>query len=273
MGITVGIDVGGSTTKIIGIKERKLLSTFKVKATDPLTSAFGAFGRFVSENKLALSDIDSIKVTGVGSSYINSDIYNIKTIKADEFVCTGLGGLFLSELNKAIIASMGTGTALVMADGTKITHIGGTGIGGGTLLGLSRIMLNMNNFENIIEVAQDGDLSNIDLTIKDISKDISSSLPDYATASNFGKLSDLASKSDVALGIINMIFQTIGVISVFATKIEGVKDVVLCGNLTIVPQAKEVFKNLEKIFDVRFHIPEHAEYATALGAALEVPKS
>ena len=46
----VGIDVGGSTTKIVGFKsdangENKLISPFLVRATDPITSIYGAFGK------------------------------------------------------------------------------------------------------------------------------------------------------------------------------------------------------------------------------------
>jgi type II pantothenate kinase len=42
-----------------------------------------------------------------------------------------------------IVVSMGTGTSLVKCDGKEIKHIGGIGIGGGTLAGLSRIMLKL----------------------------------------------------------------------------------------------------------------------------------
>jgi type II pantothenate kinase len=164
---------------------------------------------------------------------------------------------------------MGTGTAFVTASYDEVKHMGGTGVGGGTLLGLSNRMLNVRGFSDLIETAQGGNLSNIDLTIKDISMDSSIGLlPPDSTASNFGKISDLASRADVALGIINLVFQTIGMLSIFATRIDNIKDIVLTGNLVNVPQAKEIFDNLGNIFSVNFHIPEHAEYATAAGAAI-----
>ena len=56
--------------------------------------------------------------------------------KVDEFHAIGKGGLFLTGLTRAIIVSMGTGTAFIIADQNGEKHIGGTGIGGGTLLGL-----------------------------------------------------------------------------------------------------------------------------------------
>lgn len=268
MSKVVGIDIGGSTTKIVGLNSGEIFSPMLVKADDPLSSIYGAFGKFLNVNKLSLSDIDRIMVTGVGSTYLTKNIYDIPTSRVDEFNCIGKGGLFLSGIEKAIIVSMGTGTTFVMADKSGITHIGGTGVGGGTLLGLSNTMLNMRNFKDLIKMAENGNISNIDLSIADITKEINDSLPQDATASNFGKISDLASKSDMAIGIINLVFQTIGVMSVFATKIYGINDVVLTGNLTNVPQCGDMFKRVADMFHVNFHTPLNAEYSTAVGAAI-----
>lgn len=268
MSIIIGIDIGGSTTKIVGLCDKEMIKPMQVKATDALTSVFGAFGKYTSENNIKLSSIDRIMVTGVGSSFIKERLYGIPTGKVDEFLSVGHGGLYLSSLKKAIIVSMGTGTAFIQADGNNIRHIGGTGVGGGTLLGLSNLILNIRSFDNIVELAKDGNLSNIDLTISDISKDKLTSLTPETTASNFGKLSDIATRSDYALGIINLIFQTIGMLSIFATKIDSINDVVLTGNLTTVPQTNVIFDNLNKIFGINFILPDYAEFATAFGAAL-----
>ncbi|NLU52800.1 MAG: type II pantothenate kinase [Clostridiaceae bacterium] len=271
MGHVIGIDIGGSTTKIVGLNEGTIFSPLLVKATDPISSIYGAFGKFLNENRLTLSDVERIMITGVGSSFINEKILGIPTYKVGEFLATGYGGLFLSGLEKAVIVSMGTGTAFVMAEKGRAMHLGGTGIGGGTLLGLSSLTLNIRNFNDIVETARDGDLKNVDLSIGDITRDEIVGLPPDTTASNFGKVIDLASKADVALGIINLVFQCIGVMAVFASRNEKVEDVVLTGNLTMVPQAKAVFDSLTKLHNVRFHIPTHAEYATAAGASLISP--
>lgn len=147
-------------------------------------------------------------------------------------------------------------------------HLGGTGVGGGTLLGLSNRMLNIRHFDDLIEMAKSGNLENVDLLIKDITIEKIEGLPPETTASNFGKISDLATKNDIALGIINVVFQTIGVMSIFAARTDQTQDIVLTGNLTNVPQSREIINGLSKLHPERFHIPEHAEYATALGAAI-----
>ena len=78
--VVIGIDVGGSTTKIVGFRHDAstptLMEPLFVRATDPITSIYGALGRFTSENHLSLSDISRVMMTGVGSSHMNSGICN-----------------------------------------------------------------------------------------------------------------------------------------------------------------------------------------------------
>ena len=264
----IGIDVGGSTTKIIAVKNSEIMKPMQVTANDPQTSVYGAFGRYINENGLDLSDVNRIMITGVGSSFVVENIYGIVTEHISEFDAIGKGGLYLSGLDNAIIVSMGTGTSFIKADNKKIVRIGGTGVGGGTLLGLSSKFIHVRHFDTIVNLAAEGNLSNIDLTVGDISVNQVTAMPDFTTASNFGKISDYATKSDIAKGLINMVLQTIGVMAAFACKIDDTKDVVLCGNLTAVPDAQECFDGIKELHGVMFIIPKYAEYPMALGAAL-----
>lgn len=269
--ITLGIDVGGSNTKIVGIKQGVPTPPIHVRATDPITSVFGALGKYISVNKLTLADISRIMVTGVGSSYLNEDIYGIPTYKVEELVAVGKGGLYLSNLKKAVVVSLGTGTAYVNASTDSVKHMGGTGVGGGTILGLSSKLLNVRSFDSIISLADQGDLSNVDLTIGDISKSDVATMSLNTTASNFGKISDTASKGDIAVGILNMVFQTVGLMAVFNARIAGTNDVVICGRLAETPHCATTLEGIRALHGVNFIIPENAEFATALGAALSEP--
>lgn len=268
--IIIGIDVGGSTTKIVGFEDEKMINPTFVKAGDPIASAYGAFGKFTSENKIRLSDVEKVMMTGVGSSFIDGDLYGIPAIHKTEFDCVGRGGLYLSGLSEAIIGSLGTGTAMVHAvRGGIIEYLGGTGVGGGTLVGLSKKMLGVSNVENIVELAADGDLNNVDLRIKDITNgEMHPGLPEFMTAANFGKLSDVAHRADVALGIINLVFESVGVVAVFAARRFSLRDIVLTGNLTTIPYADSIFKNLSEMFDVNIIVPNNSQYGTVIGAAL-----
>lgn len=274
MGVVIGIDVGGSTTKIVGFKREgegySLVHPLFVRATDPITSIYGAFGRFTNENDLDLTDIERVVMTGVGSSYITKPIYSLRCDTVPEFRSIGLGGLYLSGLDKAVVVSMGTGTALVYAErGKEPEYLGGTGVGGGTLVGLSKKMLGLEDIEYIQSLSEAGDLSRIDLRIGDITKkDPGLTMPDHMTASNFGKLSDGATDADYAKGILNMVFETVGMLALFASRAKGNIPVVLTGNLTSVSYAKEAFANLSSMFGVDFLIPENSQFGTVIGTAL-----
>ena len=93
-------------------------------------------------------------------------------------------------------------------------------------------------------------------------------LPMNATASLFGKVSDNVSPNDIALGIIYAVLQTIGASAVLASLNSQIRDFVLIGNLARLPQCKRVFDELAQLYGVQFHIPEYAEFSTAIGAAL-----
>ncbi|MBQ3081605.1 MAG: type II pantothenate kinase [Clostridia bacterium] len=269
MGIIVGIDVGGSTTKIAGVKDGAVISPMMAKASDPVASLYGAFGKFTSENGIALTDIEHLMVTGVGSAFAGDTIYALPTTHVTEFVAIGRGGSYLSGLDKAIVVSMGTGTALVYCENGKSVHLGGTGVGGGTLVGLAGKLLGTTNVSAIEEMAAKGHRTEVDLSVNDMTeKNIGPTLHASMTASNFGKISDLAKKEDIAAGLLNMIYETVGVAAIFAAREKNVRDIVLTGRLSALDSASRTFRDLGDTFGVNFVLPRDSEYATVIGAAL-----
>lgn len=270
MSLIIGIDVGGSTTKIVGIENgTDIKSPMNITANDPITSLFGAFGKYIYDNGIQLDDIEHVMLTGVGSSGVTTPIYGLPTTRVDEFIADGLGARYDSGLKQLIVVSMGTGTTLVRVDGNDISHIGGISMGGGTLQGLSHLLLNTSHISDVVEMASRGDISRINLQIKDISKTDIEGLPMHATASLFAKVvSSNASQEDIAKGLICMVLETIGSCAVLSQGNGGFKDFVLIGNLTLLPECQVIFPMMESLYDVKFYIPEHARFCTALGAAL-----
>ena len=278
MRTVIGIDVGGSTTKIVGFREIadeqiQMIEPQFVHAADPITSVYGAFGRFTSQNNLELGDIDCVMMTGVGSTFVQKPLYSLNCQAVPEFASVGRGGLYLSGLDRAIIVSMGTGTAIIHAkrEGKKTVteYLGGTGVGGGTLVGLSRQLIGVDTIEHIEQLCEGGDIDKIDLRIKDISDNtLFPSINHELTAANFGKLSDMATKEDVALGIANMVAETVAMMAIFAARGHGLRDIVLTGNLASVKPVRKIIENLAGAFDVNFIFPQHAQFGTVIGAAL-----
>lgn len=268
--IVIGIDVGISTTKIVGIDEKGMvISPIRIKATDPITSLYGAFGKYLHDNKIKLDEVEHVMLTGVGAAYIDEHIYGLPTSKSEEFIADGLGAKYESKLDRMIVVSMGTGTSLVKCDGESIKHIGGIGIGGGTLAGLSRIMLKTDDVKQITNLAKDGDVSKINLLIKDISAQPLPGLPMSAVASLFSNAKANASRENIAKGLIWMVLQCIGSATILSSLESGIKDFVLIGNLSLLPLCREVYPAMEKVYGVRFHVPKYSEFCTAIGAALD----
>ena len=262
MDVILGIDIGGSTTKIVGLRtDGSVISMLRVRAEDQVTSLYGALGNYLTSNRLSLRDVRRVVLTGVGASYVDGDIYGVRTVKVEEFPSVGVGGLALSRKERAVVVSMGTGTSLLWAEkGGEIRHIIGSG--------LSELITGVHQYALIRKLCQDGDLSQIDLTIGDMSKGKVGTLPPEATAANFAKLAEDATSADKMRGLVNLVLQAIGTMSVLACRTCGTNTVVLTGALTMLPPAHETFELFTQLYGVEYIIPENATFATAIGAAL-----
>ena len=122
-------------------------------------------------------------------------------------------------------------------------------------------------------MAKDGDISHINLLIGDISAKPLPGLPMTATASLFSNAKANASREDIAIGLIHMVLQAIGSACILSSLESGIKDFVMIGNLSLLPQCKEVYPAMEKLYGVHFNIPKYSEFCTAIGAALSYIKS
>ena len=270
MSIIIGIDAGISSTKIIGIENgERIMAPMTVKSSDASSAIYGALGKYLNDNDTTLESVDQVMLTGIGAKDLKSPILGRPTAKVDEFIANGMGARFDSGLDHMIVVSMGTGTSLVRVDGDEIRHIGGIGMGGGSLQGLARLLLGTSNVKEISNMADKGNPAHVNLLIEDICKDELGNLTGDATASLFAKvLQRTPDDNDIAAGLIHMVLETIGSAAVLSQLNGGFKDFVLVGGLTELSLCREVFPLMEKLYSVHFHIPKYAPYCTALGAAL-----
>ena len=270
MDVILGIDIGGSTTKIVGLRtDGSVISMLRVRAEDQVTSLYGALGNYLTSNGLSLQNVRRIVLTGVGASFVEGDIYGLPTCKVDEFSASGTGALALSGEDRAVVCTMGTGTAFLWAEKDRtVRHLCGTGVGGGTLGGLCRKLVGMERFGQIKKLAAQGNIRKVNLTIADITRNPASTLDPTLTAANFGNLAEDASPADLAAGAVNLVLQAIGTMTVLASQCCESKTVILTGSMTTLTQAKPNFENFERLYGIHYIIPENATFATAIGAAL-----
>ncbi|MCD6444031.1 pantothenate kinase [Candidatus Bathyarchaeota archaeon] len=265
----VGVDVGGSFTKAVALDDGKLIGLCTVATTEPIAATSGALGKLLSELSLPLKEVEVLAVSGAGSRFLGASILDIPVVKVNEIEAIGVGGLTLTGKDKALVVSMGTGTALVAAykDGV-IRHIGGTGVGGGTIRGLARLIVRRVNFELLEDMAGRGDLRKVDLTVGDIAGGSVGIIPAEATASNFGKVDEDASEEDLAAAIFNMVGEVVGVVVSLAAKAYRLEeDVVLVGKLARSKLIVERVRDVCRLFNVKVEVPENCDYCVAIGAA------
>jgi len=268
----VGIDIGGSTTKAVAYHDG-IAGKTSVTTTDPYAAAAGALAKLFLMIEKNLGDVRCLALTGGGSQKIACELLGLPIQKIDEMRAIGLGGIELTGKENALVVSMGTGTAIlaVRKNGEEITHVGGTAVGGGTLIGLSRIVLNKFEVDTLWKLAREGDLGKVDLSVKDITGGSVGFLPGYATASNFGRISDDASQSDLAMGIINMVGQVIGTTACISAKANGLeRDIVLVGKVAANREITDVIQGVGELYGMTMVVPEMPDFCTALGAAAAV---
>jgi len=264
----IGIDIGSTTTKAVSLEHGKVLKKIKTRAEDAVTSATGAFGKMMLENSIKMTDIERIMITGAGATKIEGALFGIPTVKVSEIAAIGTGGMFLSGKDNIVIANIGTGTAIIEARREKIIHLGGSGVGGGTILGLGKKLLSLSDFADIMALAAAGSLDPVDLLLEDIMLTDISFLNKKSTASNFGKMLDTARNEDIALGIINMVYEVIGMLSVFAARSRNIDRVIVTGSGSFNRLGQKILAEITRMHSITFEYPEDAEYTTAIGAGL-----
>ncbi|MBU1120270.1 hypothetical protein KJ660_00145, partial [Candidatus Micrarchaeota archaeon] len=210
---------------------------------------------------------------GIGARVWQKLLKGFKVERVDEINAIGEGARFLSKKKNFLTVNIGTGTPFVFVKGKKIIHLGGTGLGGGSLEGLGKILLNK-RVEELEEVGRKGKLE-LDLKVKDIIGKGIGIIPADATASNFGKAMKIKVKrEEIALCLLNLMAEGIGVMSVFAARSSGCSEIVFTGRVTAKNKfIRERIKKVMKLFNNKGVFPSNAEYATAIGAIVSNMKN
>ncbi|MFY9381523.1 MAG: pantothenate kinase, partial [Eubacteriales bacterium] len=117
-------------------------------------------------------------------------------------------------------------------------------------------------------LARDGNLQNVDLLVGNLTAKQLDGMSESLTAANFGNIGGFATNSDIALGLFNMVYETVAMMTIFTSRSYETRDIVLTGNLTTPSQASAIFSKLAGFFNVNFIIPPLAQFATVIGAAL-----
>ena len=226
-----------------------------------------------------ISNIGFLAVTGGKHLELGDYIDSTPIIHVNEIDAVGHGSMKLSGLSEeesTIIVSAGSGTACIHAHKGIFTHCSGTGVGGGTVLGLSKLLLGTIDPEEIAALAEKGDESFVDLILEDVVSGPIGQLPSDTTAVNFGKVSkeDIEySREDIAAGIVNLVGQTAARIATSVAMMFQATEIVVVGRAPSFAGLKNSLEQAASITGFTPHFPKNGEYASALGAMLVAEKN
>jgi type II pantothenate kinase len=219
---------------------------------------------------IAAAELTGLAVTGGDQSGLPEQLAGIAIQRIPEVQAIGRGGLAAAGLMAAAVVSAGSGTAVIAARPEGCQHISGTGVGGGTLLGLARLLIGTAEPQIIDALARAGNHAGVNLTIGDVvGEEAIGSLPADTTAVNFGKLARQAltpSRPDMAAAIVNLVGQVIAVVSINAARSQQFEDIIVIGHLVDLASVRTTIEQVGGFYGARIHVPAYCGYATALGA-------
>jgi type II pantothenate kinase len=187
-----------------------------------------------------------------------------------EFEAAAAGLRALSGESDFTGVVIGTGTPFLRVNENAYAHIGGTGVGGGTVSGLGGLLCGETDFDKLYALSKSGDRTKLDLMLRDISEETSRLLPDNVTACNFGKCKTEAAAADKAAAVFNLVFETVFVMAVLAAK--DTDKIVVGGGLSMLPEAVSVAKQVGAMHGKTFIFPEDRDFSNAIGAAIAASK-
>ncbi|CAM3525397.1 type II pantothenate kinase [Marinicrinis lubricantis] len=252
--------------------------------------------------KAVISENGSIRVKSFSTSRMTDAVDWIKAHydhaeicatggKANQLLqCLGLGGKQIVEFDATcrgveylcnekpllhvpyIITNVGTGTSIHLIEEHGHRRLGGTGVGGGTIMGLSFLMTGIQEFEKIVQLAKDGNRSSIDLTVAHVYEGAVPPIPGDLTASNFGRVQSSEQRpEDLLASVIGMVGETVSTASVLAADPYHVSTIVYIGSSFIQnPILRKVVADYTKLRGAEPLFVENGEYSGAMGALLSL---
>jgi type II pantothenate kinase len=262
----VGIDAGGTLIKIVIEEQGKL--TYKKYPIEKLDEAASWLAMLAQQAE--------VNVTGGKAEYLKERYYpNARMVSEFDASCEGANFLIknskLKISPKFLLVNIGTGTSWYLIEPGKTERILGSGIGGGTFMGLGTLLSTKNEYSQLVEQAKKGDRANIDLLVKDIYHPGEPPIEGTLTASNFAKAAETTghSESDRVAAIVNMIAETIVLLSNQTAKLYQTQEIVYIGSTLI--ENRNLQAGLERftsMVGLTSHFLQDGEYCGAIGSLI-----
>ena len=262
----LAIDFGISNTDII-VNDGKEYKFFSHPTSKKIDERF--LEKIFSYIDLSADKFSLIGVTGGKSSDLSDKYLNIKILKVNEVDAIAMGAKSIFKIKDGlpfIAVSAGTGTACIYNDNGVTTHLGGISVGGGTLQGLSKKLLNKDSSGILEKLSLAGNRKNLDSLIGEVVNDIGALHPEV-TASNFEKArySDDHSDGDIAASLSNMVGEIIGTISYLNALLMGVSEVFFIGRVGNLEVVRSGITDRLALANIKGNFDSQSGFGNALG--------
>ncbi|WP_243522582.1 type II pantothenate kinase [Bacillus pseudomycoides] len=270
---TVGIDAGGTLTKIAYFNEDNELH----------------FEKFYSYEQNKIKDwlhnnihINRLSITGGKTEQLQTlflEKYKIEPLAEFDATLAGVHYLINKEkhfINNFVLTNIGTGTSIHYIHNKKYIRAGGAGIGGGTIMGLSKLLANIDCFEEIIQHTKLGSRNNLDITVGDIYSGVLSPIDSSLTASNFGKAAMSEAdynKSDLIATLQGLVGEVVTALSLQFAEAKDMDHIVYIGStLSNNKQLQEIIGNYTAYQNKKPIFLQDHGFSGAIGALLRTTK-
>jgi len=196
-----------------------------------------------------------------------------------EATCSGVRWLMRRdglEQDSFLLTNVGTGTSIHHVDGERHRRIGGTGVGGGTLVGLSAMTTGVKEFDEIVRLASEGKRDDIDLLVRHIYEGSTPPIPGELTASNFGRWLQTGGSDrpeNVLASVVGLVGETVATVSVHAAGQCGASCVMYIGSSFIRNELlRKVVAGYTELRGSRAVMVRDGEYSGAVGALLSLKR-
>lgn len=257
---TAGIDAGMTMTKVV-----------RAASGGSIEMSARESASFTPEH----ADFDPSARIGATGAFVATFIRH-PTVQAPEIEAAARGVIALRAIDRAatddfVMALLGTGTAfaLVREDGAKVTHLGGTALGGGSFAAIARRIDPSLSYDAMIGAAERGDRRRVDMMIADVYPHGIGRIGPDLTAAHLSKQGGNASDDDMLAALLNLHGENIAQIAASREIIAGIRRLVLCGGFAHnnAPLAASI-TSMATRFGVAVETVPAPGYAGALGAAL-----
>ncbi|WP_028975999.1 type II pantothenate kinase [Sporolactobacillus terrae] len=263
----IGIDAGGTLIKVaLQTEEGWLYRSF------PSTRSDACADWLAHEYPERL-----VMLTGGRAAHLKEKLTDRFCSVLPEFAASAQGArqLLARECttvpNRFLLTTVGTGTSLNYVHDGAMDWLGGSGVGGGTLMGLTGLLTGIYDFKTLLRYAARGKRDIIDLTVARIYEGEEPPIAGDLTASNFGALSENTrslSPEDQIASIIGLVAETVTSLSILAAQKAEVDTVIFVGGaLSGNKQLKEIAAQYCAQWGITAILPQNGVYCGAIGAA------